>query len=131
MITLLIDHNIEGHATKVWHALSAEGWLKLGLFRMLTFTDVGLSYDSDDQSVWRYAQSHQMILLTGNRNMDGINSLEHTIRHENIPESLPIITIANLGRVVEHTYCAACATRLAEIALYLDLYRGVGRLYIP
>lgn len=131
MITILVDHNIEGHATLLWHALSAEGWLELGLFRMVTFTDIKLAQDSSDRTVWQYAQNHNMLLLTGNRNMDGIDSLEQTIRDANLPISMPVVTIGNLDRVVEHAYRAACVTRLAEIGLFIETYRGVGRLYIP
>jgi hypothetical protein len=34
-----------------------------------------------------------MILLTGNRNLKDPDSLEQTIREENTPFSLPVITI--------------------------------------
>jgi len=32
--------------------------------------------ESSDRLVWRYAQDHQMMILTANRNMKGEDSLE-------------------------------------------------------
>ena len=92
---------------------------------------LGSPLKSTDRDVWRFAQAQGMLLLTGNRNMDGDDSLEQTIRDENHPSSIPVVTIGNLDRVMEQAYRVACATRLAEIGMYLETYRGVGRLYIP
>jgi len=72
-----------------------------------------------------------MILITANRNMKGENSLEQTIREDNTPISLPILTIANPDRFDESSYRQRCATRLIEILFDLDNYLGVGRIYIP
>lgn len=131
MIAILADHNIEGHTNLLWRMLDIDGWLDLGLFQIVTFPEVGLPFSSNDRVVWRFVQAHSMILLTGNRNMEGDDSLEQTIREENQPTSIPVVTIGNLDRVIEQAYRAACATRLAEIGMYLDIYRGAGRLYIP
>lgn len=131
MISILVDHNVEGQAALLLSALVSEGWIELELFRVVTFADVGLPFASSDRVVWQFAQDQKMLLLTSNRNMDGENSLEQTIRNENQPTSLPIITISDVGRVIEKTYREQCATRLAEIALYLDSFLGAGRIYIP
>ena len=72
-----------------------------------------------------------MLLLTANRNMQGEESLERTIREDNRPASLPVITIGNADRIADAVYQARCATRLAEIVLYLDDHLGSGRLFIP
>jgi hypothetical protein len=98
---------------------------------MLTFTEVGLPIDSRDRDIWRFAQSHQFILLTGNRNHTGEDSLEQTISEENTPTSLPIITVSVVERLEERRYREQCAKRLAEVVLYIENYLGVGRLYIP
>jgi hypothetical protein len=103
MIPVLVDHNIEGQAALLWSTLATSGWLELGLFRLVTFTEAGLPLASSDQIVWRFAQAHGMLLLTGNRNMDGKDSLEQTIRDENYPAALPIITIGILDRMVDHS----------------------------
>ncbi len=72
-----------------------------------------------------------MLLLTGNRNMDGEDWLEQTLREENTSTSLPVITISRIDSLRERAYRLRCARRLVEIVLYLEQYRGVGRLFIP
>ncbi len=98
---------------------------------MVTFADVGLSPSSTDREVWRFAQSQAMLLLTDNRNMAGPDSLEQTIRDENLPTSFPILTIGDVRQVVDKLYRQRCAARLVEISLDLDNYRGARRLFIP
>ena len=39
-------------------------------------------------------------MITGNRNDESPDSLEATIRNENQPDSLPVITIADSDRVL-------------------------------
>ena len=63
--------------------------------------------------------------------MEGFDSLEQTIREENTTISLPVLTIGDFDRITERAYREDCAARLLEIAVYLDDYRGVGRLFIP
>lgn len=92
MISILADHDIEGHAYSLFGVLGAEGWLEMVDLRLVTFTEVGLPFNSSDQAVWRFAQESGMILLTNNRNMDGEDSLEQTLRNENTPSSLPIMS---------------------------------------
>src|SRR5207247_1609118 len=107
------------------------GWFDLLSLPMTTFRDEGLPINSTDRHVWRYAQAHGMLLLTGNRNMDGNDSLEQTLREENTPTSLPVITIGNIDRLPESGYRIRCAHRLLELTLSLGQYLGVGRLFIP
>ncbi len=99
--------------------------------RLMRFEDVALAHDSTDREVWRLVQARGMLLLTANRNMDGEDSLEQTIRAENTSTALPVITISTIGRMVEAPYRIRCATRLAEIVIYLSNYLGTGRLFIP
>ena len=131
MITLLADHNIEGQALLLWGTLGAAGWLELVPLRLVRFAEVELSYDSTDRDVWRFAQANQMLLLTDNRNMVGADSLEQTIRDENQATSLPVITMSRADRIIERPYRERCAARLLDIALSLDNYWGVGRVFIP
>ncbi|WP_416209756.1 hypothetical protein [Nostoc sp. LEGE 06077] len=72
-----------------------------------------------------------MILLTGNRSMKGEDSLEQVIREESLPTSLPVITLANVDRIIEREYREQCVERLIEIVLYVENYLGVSRLFIP
>ncbi len=131
MITVLSDHDIEGKVFLLWGAVTASGWLELMPMRLVRFRDVGLPPDSTDRAVWRFAQVQRMILLTNNRNMQGVDSLEQTIREENTSTSLPVLTIGDFDRITERVYREDCAARLLEIVVYLDEYLGVGRLYIP
>lgn len=131
MITILADHNIEGQALLLWGALSAGGWLDFFPMQLVFFTDVGLPEDSTDREVWRFAQTNQMIILTDNRNMDGPDSLEQTMREENTLTSLPILTIGRTSRITQAEYRERCAIRIMEIAMELDDNLGVGRLFIP
>jgi hypothetical protein len=92
---------------------------------------VDLPVDSSDRTDWRFAQTQQMVLLTGNRNMRCLDSLEQTIRDENTATSLPVITIASIDRLEERLYRERCAERLAGIAVDLNNLLGSGRLFIP
>lgn len=131
MITVLADHNIEGQAIALWGTLSAEGWLEMLPLRLVTFAQLGLSPDSSDREVWRFAQANGMILLTSNRRMRDADALEQILREENSSSSLPVLTIGNVNRIVEKTYRERCAARLLEIALDLESYLGTGRIFIP
>jgi hypothetical protein len=128
---VLLDHHMKKQGILLWATMGSEGWLKLLDIPMLTFDDVGLPIDSKDRDVWRFAQTQQLILLTGNRNKDGADSLEQTIRNENTSNSLPVITIGIVDRLEESSYREQCAERLVEIILNIENYLGIGRIYIP
>lgn len=131
MITVLADPNLEGQAQLLWGTLMAEGWLELCPIKLATFTQVGLPEDTNDRQVWRFAQTQGMILLTGNRRMTGEDSLEQTLREENLRTSLPVVTIGNLDRMTETLYRRRCLKKLLDIVLDLENYRGTGRIFIP
>ena len=130
-MTILADHNLEGQAILLWGTLAAEEWLDLLLLQLVTLHDVGLPLDSSDRDLWRFAQAQRMILLTGNRRLKGANSLEQTIREENTATSLPVITIGNTDRLDERAYRERCASRLVEVMMDIENYRGAGRIFIP
>jgi hypothetical protein len=128
----LIDHNLEGHALILLGNIANQGWLELLPIRFVTFKEMELSIDSSDRMVWRIAQANQMILMTANRSMKGEESLEQVLREENTPNSLPVITIGSLDRLLdERDYRNRCVDRLLEILLDIENYMGVGRLFIP
>lgn len=130
-MVILSDHDIEGHAHALFGVLGAEGWLELVDMSLTTFTELNLPFNSSDRAVWRFAQANGMLLLTNNRNLDGKDSLEQTLREENQPNSLPVITIANVGRLSERRYRERCAFKLLEIVLELPQHLGRSRIYIP
>lgn len=128
---VLLDDHLKKQGILLWATMRTEGWLKLLNIPMLTFTDLGLASDSSDRDVWRFAQEHQLILLTGNRNKAGTDSLEQTIRDESTPTSLPVVTVSVVDRLEERHYREQCAERLAEIIVDIENNLGVGRIYIP
>lgn len=130
-MSFLIDHNLEGHAVILLGNIANQGWLALLPIRFVTFEQIGLSVDSDDRIVWRFAQENQMVLLTANRSMKGEDSLEQVLREENTPDSFPVLTIGNVDRLDDRDYRNRCADRIVEIALDIEQYMGVGRLFIP
>lgn len=72
-----------------------------------------------------------MLLLTANRSMTGQDTLEETIRQENTPTSLPVLTVGVVERLELRSYREDVADRVAEIVFDLDRYLGVGRLFVP
>lgn len=128
---VLLDHHMKKQGILLWATIGSEGWLRLLDIPMLTFDDVGLPIDSRDRDVWRFVQEKRLILLTGNRNKDGADSLEQTLRDENTSDSLPVVTIGITDRLEERAYREQCAERLVEIVLNIENYLGVGRIYIP
>jgi predicted nuclease of predicted toxin-antitoxin system len=131
MAVILIDHNIEGQAMMLWRMLSKDGWSEMIPLEFVILAQAGLKDDSTDREVWRFAQKNGMILLTANRRMMEEDSLEQTIREENMPDSLPVLTIGNVKRMAERPYRERCKMRLLEIVLYPDNYLGTGRIFIP
>ena len=114
-------------ASESWHDV----WNGLGL-AVLSFRSLGLGYDSPDTVIWRTCQSEQVVLVTGNRNDDGPDSLEAVIRNENRADNLPVFTIADTDRVFrDRLYAERVAERLLDYLMRIDEVRGTGRLYVP
>jgi hypothetical protein len=130
-MSFLTDYNLDGYALVFLGVLTKRGWLELLPIRLVTFRDAGLSMDSSDRAVWRYAQTNQLMVLTANRNMKGTDSLEQVMREENTATSFPVVTIGDLGRLDEFDYRERCVDRLIEIVIEIENYMGVGRLFIP
>jgi predicted nuclease of predicted toxin-antitoxin system len=130
-MTFLVDYNLDGYALIFLGILTKLGWLEFTSIQFVTFREVGLSMESSDLVVWRYAQENQMMILTANRNMKGEDSLEQVMREENTESSFPVLTIGNLDRLSEADYRERCVERLIEIVVDFDNYKGAGRLFIP
>src|SRR5215471_5085233 len=108
-----------------------EFWSSLDL-AVLTFRDVNLSQQTPDAVIWQTCQQEQMVLVTANRNADGPDSLEVTLRTQNTATSLPVLTIADEKLVLRsRDYAERVATKLLDYLLEIDRVRGVGRLYLP
>ncbi len=132
---ILADINAEGIVTNLrllWLSnTSRELWTALNL-SVEDFGTLGLPLDAPDSIIWRTCQREQLVLITGNRNDDVPDSLEATIRNENQPDSLPVITIPNTSRVLrDRLYAQKVAEQILDYLMRIDEVRGVGRIYVP
>ena len=66
-------------ATETWRDL----WNALAL-SVASFPSLGLSYDASDALIWETCQREGLVLITGNRNKRGPDSLEAVIQRENL-----------------------------------------------
>lgn len=131
MTRILVDHNLKGQARLLFGTLQSLGWIELLQLEFIYFDDVGLEFETSDRVIWEFVQTEKMILLTGNRNRSGVDSLQHMIEEENFPEALPIVTVSRQDGLLQTSYRKRCAARLIEIVVDLEIYRGAGRLFIP
>ena len=129
--TILLDHDIEGHAKYLQVGLRETGWNRDITVAFVCLRDLGLSDDSSDQDIWRFAQQHRLLLITSNRNQENETSLQATIERENSPEALPVLTLSQANRLLLPDYRQQAVHKLVEIIIYLENYLGIGRIYIP
>jgi hypothetical protein len=132
---LMADNDVQGpFKALIRHIRSGDWkdvWLDLNL-TVETFQSLTLTRSATDRVVWKTCQDRQIILVTGNRNKEGPDSLEATLEEENTPDSLPVVTLARPRRISRSKeYRERTAIKLLEYLQDLDFYRGVGRLYIP
>jgi hypothetical protein len=129
--TILLDHDIEGHAKYLQAGLRETGWDRDVTVTFVHLRDLGLSNDSSDQDIWRFAQRHRLLLITSNRNQENETSQQATIERENTPEALPVLTLSQANRLLLPDYRQQAVHKLVEIIIYLENYLGIGRIYIP
>jgi hypothetical protein len=132
---VLTDVNIQGQVRALFAILLGESWRDFWAavnVPLRTFGDLGLAENAPDSVVWQRCQQEQLVLITANRNADGPDSPEATLRAHNTPESLPVFTVADPERVLHSKeYAERAAVRLLEYLLDIDRVRGTGRLYLP
>ena len=132
---ILADANVEGHLQILLTILEGPIWQQIWdhlQLSLLTFHEIGLTADASDAAVWQICQQRQIILVTANRNADGPDSLEATIRTQNTASSLPVFTFADADQVLRsRAYAERVVERLLEYLLDIDNFRGTGRLYLP
>ena len=132
---IIADHNIEGHFEVLRRILLTDPWREIwsGLgFDIASFEALGLSSDVSDADLWQACQTHDVVLVTANRNQDGPNSLETTIAHRNQPSSLPVLTVSDADQILtSRAYATRIVSQLLEYLFDLDNIRGTGRLYLP
>jgi hypothetical protein len=114
-------------ASDAWRDL----WTALGL-SVQSFPSLGLPYNASDALIWATCQREGLVLITGNRNKRGPDSLQAVLDGENRADSLPVITIADARRVLnDRLYAEQVAERLLEKLIAIDDFRGAGRIYVP
>jgi hypothetical protein len=104
-VKLLADVNIIGHVDRLVARMQGQHWREFWDYlelRILTFAEAGLEPGESDSHVWKTCQQQQIILLTNNRNDDGPDSLEATIRQLNQVDSLPVFTIGDADGILRN-----------------------------
>jgi hypothetical protein len=113
--------------SEIWN----EFWAYLSI-PIMAFDEVGLEDNSPDDVVWRLCQHSNWVLITGNRNSRGSDSLEETIRRESTADSLPVITVGDPEQVMTSSlYVERVTEKLLEYLLQIENLRGTGRLFVP
>ena len=130
-ITILIDQDLLGFDVFIEQGLKETGWDQLIQFQLRRLRDYGLPHNLPDQEVWRFVQTHRLLLVTNNRNSEDDTSLQATMQRENTLTCWPIVTVSDKDALVQADYRQRVAYGLAEIILYLDNYLGAGRIFVP
>ena len=135
MPAIMADHDIEGPVQVLLRLLTSAAWYEVWhelAVRVESFVSLGLPENTSDAALWQFCQTQQIILITGNRNKVGPEAFEAVVERYNTPTSLPVLTIGAPPRVLSsRAYAERVATRLLEILLDVEQYRGTGRLYLP
>jgi hypothetical protein len=132
---ILADHNVTRHFRLLLRLLEDESRREFWSFLNCvtpSLEEIGLAINSPDLIVWQECQKRELVLLTGNRNAKGPDSLEMTIRKHNSPQCLPVMTIGNPDRfLVDRTYADRVTDRFLDFVMEIDNLRGTGRIYLP
>lgn len=135
MPTIMADHDVEGHLRVLIRIWSSPAWAELWSevnCDFESFESLGLETATPDCIVWQICQDRGIVLLTGNRNAIGNDSLQVTIQQESKADSLPVFTISNPARLMnDPTYAEQVAGRIFDFLRVLDRLRGAGRMYVP
>ncbi len=132
---ILADINVGAHVRALVLIWASDTWCGFWDDLALAVEDfpaLGLSFRASDAEIWRTCQREGLVLITGNRNRRGPNSLEAVIQNENHPDSLPVMTIAHATRVLQdRLYAERVAERSLDYLMRIDEVRGTGRIYVP
>jgi hypothetical protein len=135
MLRIMADNDVLGHVRTLVQVCESPAWSEFWhetQCELVSFGELGLAEDATDAQVWQACQENEVVLITGNRNAEGPQSLEVTIRQHNNHRCLPVLTLADQDQVLrDRSYAGAVAERLLEILFDLDNLRGSGRLYLP
>lgn len=135
---VIADADFLGHFERLLAVMQSEEWLPYWdalRLQIFDFGSLGLTHDTRDRMVWNRCQERELVLITGNRNDDGPDSLESTIR-DATSSSLPVFTVGDVQRVLEDAgYARAIAVDLLDYLFTLrerpEQLLGAGRIYLP
>lgn len=131
MIKILLDRDMEGPGAILWGMLTVEGWVSFFSLHVVALAQI-MPEDVLDDDIWHFAQKNHMLFLTHHRSMRQGDVLESVIRAENLPSSLPVISIVHAPLLtIARDYQEICLDHLLEILENLEHYKGAGRLFIP
>lgn len=132
---ILSDHDVIGLVDALLSRCRTPEWTDIWSFlevEFLPLRDVGLNRESSDADIWHACQANEAILITGNRNADGEDSLGETLAERNDASCLPVITLSNLERLRKDSlFVEQAADSLMDYLIDIENLRGTGRLYIP
>lgn len=135
MWAIMADHDVEGQMQILLRLLTSPAWQPLWAelaVRVESFATLGLPTQTTDAVLWQSCQARNILLITGNRNEEGPESLEATLRAANTPTSLPVFTLSEPQRLLSsHGYAQRVVERLLEYLIDVENLRGTGRLYLP
>ena len=135
MLTIMADHNVEGHLKVLLSVWMSSDWNEFWTeteCQIESFENLEIPDNESDAVIWELCQERGILLITGNRNADGEDSLEAVIQRAGTPHSLPVLTISDPDRLMsDHEYAERVAARLIENIRDVDNLRGTGRLYLP
>ncbi|MBI3823569.1 MAG: hypothetical protein HY289_12940 [Planctomycetes bacterium] len=135
MRAIMADNDIQGQMHILMLILESEAWRDVWIALKLsvrTFADLGLTTGVSDADLWHACQKEGIVLITGNRNEEGPDSLEATIQASNTPMSLPVVTLSDANKVIfSPAYAGQAAERILEYLMDIDNVRGTGRLWAP
>jgi hypothetical protein len=130
-ITILVDQDLLGFDIFIEEGLKETGWDQLLQCQFKRLRDYDLPANLSDQEIWRFVQTHRLLLITNNRNSEDEESLQATIERENTADAWPIITVSDKDSLIQTGYRQRVAHRLVEIIIDLENYFGTGRLFVP
>jgi len=135
MPAIMADHDVEGHLQVLLRILTSaewgEVWSELA-YTVESFVSLDIPYSMTDLELWHTCQTRQIVLITGNRNKAGLDSLTSAIQQFNSSSSIPVLTIGDPPRILSsRDYAESVVSRLLEYLVDLDNIRGTGRLYLP
>jgi hypothetical protein len=135
MPKIVADHDVEGHLQILLQVWFSPGWVDIWAetsCEIESFEHLGIDDNAPDSDVWKICQEQGVVLITGNRNAEGDDSLETTIRQFGTATSLPVLTIGNPNRLTrDRRYAEDVAAQLLDYLKDVDKMRGTGRLYLP